>query len=232
MIQSNPLQYSAKGIMILSFLILLACNPIPSSSHENMESTSKREAAFHQYPDVLYPIKTKEKWGYMNRNGEIILKPSWADAGDFKQEVAVAAIIENEKTKYGFIDKKGNWIIEPQYDKLGNFSEGLALIEKNGLCGFVDITGKEVIPCRFEAAGFFSEGYAAIQLNGLVGFINSSGEVVIKPQFTCSVQHPVFHEGLAPVFGIDEQTGFIDTTGLWAIEPKFHSASSFKEGKA
>jgi hypothetical protein len=56
--------------------------------------------------------------------------------------------------------------------------------------------------------------------------------VVIKPQFTCSVNHPVFHEGLAPVFVIDEQTGYIDTSGQWAIEPKFHSASSFREGKA
>jgi hypothetical protein len=139
-----------------------------------MESISKREAAFTQYPNALYPIKTKDKWGYINRNGEIILKPSWADAGDFKDDMAIAAILENEIPKYGFIDRQGKWLVQPNYDKLGNFSEGLALMEKNEKYGYVDFTGKEVIPCQFDDAGFFQR-VCSNKTRWLVGFINSSG---------------------------------------------------------
>ena len=46
------------------------------------------------------------------------------------------------------------------------------------------------------------------------------------------MHHAQFQQGLAPVFGADEMTGFIDTAGNWIIDPVFHSAGNFKDGLA
>jgi hypothetical protein len=105
-------------------------------------------------------------------------------------------------------------------------------VKKGEMYGYIDHNGKEIITCQFEQAGPFTEGRAAIQKNGWVGFIDTSGTMVIEPKFTCSVSHPIFVNGMAPVFGADEMTGYISPDGSWKIEPKFHSASRFVDGKA
>jgi len=106
------------------------------------------------------------------------------------------------------------------------------MVSKDDKYGYVNTEGKEIIPCQFEDASDFHHGYAAIKHGGWVGFIDKSGQVVIKPAYSGSVGHPRFNEGRAPVFGADEQTGFIDTTGQWAISAQFHSAGNFVDGLA
>ena len=196
------------------------------------ESPSDSESAFQQFPDALYPVRIKDKWGYINRKGEIVLQPQWTDAGDFYDGLAKAAIADGTSVRYGFIDTKGQWKVKPIYQNAFDFSDGFAVVQQNELHGFVNSSGQEIIACQFEDAGPFSEGYAAIKKGGWTGFINTSGEIVVEPGYTVSVHHPRFKGGLAPVFVTDEQTGFIDTSGQWGISAQFHSAGNFVDGLA
>ena len=196
------------------------------------ESESNRLAAYNQYPEALYPIRIKEKWGYMNRNAEIVISPQWEDADDFYEGLAKVAATREGQSVYGFIDSRGQWVVEPMYEKAGRFSAGFAIVCKNDRYGYVDTKGKEIISCQFEDVGSFHNGFAAVKQGGWTGFIDTSGRVVIKPQYTVSVSHTRFNEGLAPVFGADEQTGFIDTSGQWGISAQFHSAGNFVDGLA
>ena len=196
------------------------------------ESDADRQAAFHQYPDALYPIKVSDKWGFINRKGETMVAPSFDEADDFNEGAAKVAVTKDSQFGYGFIDQKGQWLVQPIYQKADRFAEGLAVVAKDDLYGYVDMQGKEVILCQFEDAGPFHKGYAAIKQEGWTGFINKTGTVVIKPAYTVNVNHPMFVDGIAPVFGADEQTGFIDTTGQWYISAQFESAGNFVDGLA
>jgi hypothetical protein len=196
------------------------------------ETEAERTAAYSSFPNALYPVRIKDKWGYMNRKGEIVIQPTYDAAEDFEDGLAVAMIIKENQTHYGYIDEKGSWTIVPAFDEVNPFYEDKAAVKKGELYGYIDKAGKEIIPCQFEQAGPFSEGRAAVKKNGWVGFINSTGTIVIEPIYTCSVSHPFFVNGLAPVFGADEMTGFIDPSGVWKIEPKFNSAGRFVDGKA
>ena len=101
--------------------------------------------------------------------------------------------------------------------------------------GFFDADGAVVIaPDQFDEAGDFSEGLAAVSRAGTYGFVDTAGELVISLQFK-EVQP--FSEGLAAVQvsspSGEQQWGFIDKTGAWAIAPKpYLSMSSFSEGLA
>jgi hypothetical protein len=196
------------------------------------ESEAERAAAYSAFPDALYPVRVKGKWGYMNRKTEMVILPSFLSADDFHEGLAVVSAEENGKSLYGYIDLHGQWVIAPKYHQAGLFQDNRAPVQVEDQFGYIDRTGKVVIPLQFEDAGPFAENRAAIKKNGWTGFIDSIGQIVIEPHFTCSVQHPVFSKGMAPVFGADEMTGFINPHGEWIIEPKFESAGPFREDKA
>lgn len=214
----------------MSILSILGCQSAGNGS--SRETEADRIKAFQAFPDALYPIRKGSKWGYMNRKGETVIAPTYASAEDFESGIAVVSVSEKGNTRYGYINRKGEWVIQPQFDRADPFFENRASVCKNDKYGYIDSKGVEIIPCQFEAAGRFSEGRAAIQKNGWTGFIDSTGTIVIEPRFTVSVNHPIFDQGMAPVFGADEMTGFINPSGEWVIEPRFHSAGRFREDKA
>jgi hypothetical protein len=219
-------------IILLSLYSFTRCKSAAPGVDGITESEQDRIAAFKQYADALYPINVKDKWGYINRKGETVIAPTFDDADDFYEDAAKVRVTKGSQSGYGFIDRKGQWLVQPIYQNVGRFNEGKAFVAKDDLYGYVDKYGKEVIPCQFEDAGSFLNGYAAIKQGGWTGFIDKTGTVIIKPAYTVNVSHPKFIDGLAPVFGADEQTGFIDTSGQWYISTQFASAGNFVDGLA
>lgn len=229
----KPMKPSATMLILLSLFSMFRCKSSPAGeTTTNVESEADRLAAYAQYPDALYPVKVDDKWGYINRKGETVIAPAWDEADDFYEGIARVGVIRDSEILFGFIDLKGAWVIQPVYQHAGLFSEGYAYVSKADRYGYINRQGKEVIACVFEDAGSFHHGYAAIKKGGWTGFIDTTGAIVVNPQYTVTVHHPVFNEGLAPVFGADEQTGFIDSTGQFRISAQFESAGNFVDGLA
>lgn len=199
---------------------------------QQAESDELKTSAYQKFPDAVYPIQKNEKWGYMNRKGDIIIPFQYDDAEDFKDGKAKAGMISGSNILYGFIDRNGQWLIQPVYQRVSYYSEGMCAVQQDEKYGYINSAGELTIAFQFEDAGNFYEGLAAVKINGWTGFIDQTGKVVIEPRYTCAVSHPRFVGGIAPVFGADEKTGYINQQGEWVIENKFHSASSFVEGKA
>lgn len=144
------------------------------------------------YSGGFAAVKLNEKWGYINKSGDFLVKPKFDYAGDFTNEVARVSI--NKKTgfinsnghivsmfddmgfiykenifisfkkndKWGFIDNKGNVIISPKFDKVGGFSDGVAAFKENNKWGYINMIGEQVISPQFDGAGMFSNGKATV----------------------------------------------------------------------
>ena len=78
------------------------------------------------------------KFGFINKKGELVIKPQFAIAHKFSE--GLASVRKEEGGKMGFIDREGNFVIEPQFDwiELG-FFEGLAAVQKErgGKWGYI-----------------------------------------------------------------------------------------------
>lgn len=186
----------------------------------------------------LFPIPQGGKWGYINRKGEVVIQPQFAQARFFSEGLAVACI---ERERCGYIDETGKFAINPQFQAAFRFSEGLAAVKVEDKIGYIDKTGKFVINPQFsseinsDAFSTFSEGLALVKISDKFGFIDKAGKIVINPQFDSAWP---FLDGLAAVsIGEpsrlrDEKFGFIDKDGKMVINPQFDFALPFTNGLA
>ena len=74
----------------------------------------------------LAPVKIKGKWGFINIDGVIVIKPIYQDAFSFCEGLAQI----KKGNKWGFINLKGKIIIKPDYNKTYSFSNGFAQVSK------------------------------------------------------------------------------------------------------
>jgi hypothetical protein len=159
------------------------------------------------------------RFGYVNKNGELGIKPQYFWAEDFSE--GLAAVTESSESKFAFIDKTGEIVIAAQFDQAFSFYEGLAAVETGfraeggkqvaGKYGFIDKSGKFVIAPRFDFASNFSEGLArAFEEMGSGGYIDRAGHFVIAPRFSEAWD---FSDGLAAVSSDDDWFAHIDRTG-------------------
>ncbi len=192
-------------------------------------------------PVELYPVVQDGKWGYMNKEGRIVIKPQFEAAWDFTEGLARVQV----GGLRGFIDPSGKMVIEPKYFIAWEFSEGLAAVMvptgwfdksvNKGYWIYIDKTGKIAVEPKgreLAIAESFHEGEAC------VGFIfnvhmrhshmNTKGE--IRP-FT---NKPAgrFSEGLAAFASAQGKYGYIDHTGREVIPYQYDAAGPFCGGLA
>lgn len=111
------------------------------------------------FSESLAKIVENEKSGFINHNGQIVIKPKYTMASCFSEGLAAVEI----KEKWGFINQAGKLVIPAKFEAVGNFSEGLALFKVGKLWGYINQTGNIVIQPKYENAESFSEGFAVIQ---------------------------------------------------------------------
>ena len=183
------------------------------------------------FSEGLLDVKVNGKWGYVDRNGSMVIPPKYKDARGFSEGLAAVAF-DDGRNKWGFIDRNGDVIIPAEFDDAFYFSEGLGTIRTNDKIGFIDKSGKIVIEPKFEHTYGFSEGLAAVRVNGKWGFINTSGRFVVKPKYDDVWS---FENGLAgvaigkwkskntgsfvPNTFLDAKWGYIDRSGKVIWQP-------------
>lgn len=127
----------------------------------------------------LNPVENAEwKYGYMDRQGNIIINYKFDRAYDFFEGLALVFVTKNKTDYYGFIDEKGNEVIPLKYEFAENFSEGLCLVRLNRKFGYLNKKGETIIPFRFDDADSFKFGKARVKLNGRQFHIDRNGNEI------------------------------------------------------
>jgi hypothetical protein len=200
-------------------------------------------------PPKLFPVKVGSKYGYINREGKIVVPPQYEYAGPFSEGLAPVNIGGGNKVDFmgkpfdgvwGFIDEKGDIVLNPVYDFVyfdfttPGFEEGKCIVSLDDKVGFIDDTGAMVITLKgdFKESYGFSEGLAAVCCNvkdgeAKWGYLNEMGWV-IAPQFDRATP---FREGLALVV-MDDKYTFIDKQGALVVKWFDGPAGFFSEGLA
>jgi len=137
-----------------------------------------------------------------------------------------------EKGLWGYKDgASGEVKVAPQYKSADNYREGLALVKlPDDRFAYLDQAGLMAVePFSAAYALPFSEGLAARGDRTVGQYIDANGKVVMT--LDCKVNHS-FKYGLARTALADDQWGFIDKAGRWAIYPYFQYVTEFSEGLA
>ena len=97
------------------------------------------------------------KYGYINKQDEVVIPLQYDKVGHFKMGLATAK--ENGTWKY--IDQKNNVV----YDKYKNEVEGMRAVYKGSKCGFINKDRKLIVPLIYDKVFDFKNGYAVVEKN-------------------------------------------------------------------
>ncbi|MGB4774978.1 MAG: WG repeat-containing protein [Daejeonella sp.] len=178
----------------------------------------------NSFSEGLAAVLIDGKWGYINKQGQLIIEPQFTDASDFNNNIAIAGI-ENKRF---CIDQSGK-IISEEYRRISTFYEGLADVGLKGKTGYIDLSGKLVIPLKFLSAQNFSDGMGPVYIDSKqLGFINTKGEMVIDPIYHSTYG---FNEGIAAITTKNGH-GYINYLGEPITSFNLCSAERFSNGLA
>lgn len=72
----------------------------------------------------------RDKTGYINESGSVVIPPRYRDAQNFNQGRAVVNLSDSYTNEYGLIDMKGNFAINPVYNEIRLLGENRVTVGK------------------------------------------------------------------------------------------------------
>ncbi len=191
---------------------------------------------------MLFPIKENSKWGYMNANNEVVVKPEFDQT--FAFSAGMGRIVKDNL--YGFVDSEGKVVVAPSLFYAEDFSEELAIINKKPLkpedgrtADYTDIRenwtyiNKEgfIYPNDFRQVKKMQEAWAAVELEENVWtFVKTEGNSLRMMDKTFAAGGiGNFKDGIAPVI-IDNLVKAVDKEGKVLIDEPFNIMYDFSEG--
>jgi len=80
-------------------------------------------------------------WGFINRKGNVSIRPQFYDVGEGFTE-GLCPVRKNNEGNYGYINRKGIYELSPIYQLAWNFKCGMALVVIDNQFYFINRKGK------------------------------------------------------------------------------------------
>lgn len=176
-----------------------------------------------------------EKYGFIDKMGNVIVPAKYDQVADFKEERAWVAYRNDEgRLKCGYIDLDGKEVAPIKYqvpfgegETPTDFSEGLAALPlrtdeyDSPVYGYIDKMGNEVIPAKFSIAGDFKNGIALVDLEN---YIDKTGKVLTGNELE-------FQDKIV-IFSQDEKMGLRHLNGKVVVPCNYDVIQNFSDGMA
>jgi hypothetical protein len=190
------------------------------------------------FKEDLALVKLENKYGYINRQGNVVIEIKYYQAHYFSNGFAVVCPLKDGSNNADVvINKKGDVVFDFQKNEMSSvpffefFSEDLIGFMKNEdrKMGFMNTKFEEVISPQFEYVEFFKEGYVKCLDKNNFYLVNKKGKSILSQNYTWAEP---FSEGLACVAKGTANYGFVDTKGNITIPLIYQFATRFSEGLA
>ncbi len=129
--------------------------------------------------DQLFRILQNGKWGYINQQGEVLVKPQYELATIPRNGIGIIKRQNPDGAKEAYIDLQGNILTDFRYDEVFSFYNNFGTVRLGNAWGFVNQQGNQLTSELFERVGNFNNGFATVYRNGKWGLINDKGEITI-----------------------------------------------------
>lgn len=200
--------------------------------------------SFQLQAQPYFPVKVKNKWGLIDSNGVVVMKPAY----DLLYVYGKSNFMTAWSGDSAFlINSRLQIVARTDYDGIYEFGEGIFRMRLSRkinigtpLYGLMDSTGKIIIEPRFFHMEHFNDGVAKAyiyidtiggyrQKNQRAGIIDKKGNWIIQP-----VYYPNWLRSSSDSlinFGIYEKGwGAMDITGKIIIEPRYCELGPYKNG--
>lgn len=116
-------------------------------------------------------------WGYIDRQGNVVIEPRFESAGSFKNGRAI--VMENGK--FGVIDSNGVYVYAPEYDYIRSVygCDGVYFVEKDGRMSVLRADG--TLWDRYYDYIYEENGLYVLEENGLYGLADENGDFLLEP---------------------------------------------------
>ena len=146
--------------------------------------------------EILYPLSQYEEtggfeagfstlrkngqWGFLDRNGNEIVKPQYQYVTDFYE--GFARILKDNQ--WGFLNTSGREIVVPQYEAVEDFREGFAAVLEDSLWGYIDTNGYEIVKPPYDLAWYKHDlEIFGVRRNERWGYIDNNGKEIVPCVF-------------------------------------------------
>lgn len=138
------------------------------------------------FSEELARVHQNEKWGFINKNGYLVIEAKF----DIAYKFCCGRALVKVESKWGFINKQGEFSIEPKYEEAHSFQEDLAGVKLNGKWGFINKVGDTIIPFMFDYfENSFNKGIAFMQdAEGNYVSIDKEGNILNSCRFLEGLQ--------------------------------------------
>lgn len=183
----------------------------------------------------LFRAEEGGKWGFINKDGEFVIKPQYDDSYyPFSEGLAAVQI----GGKWGFIDKSNRIVIPAKFTGAESFKDGIAAVcEGSSFAGedrwiYIDKVGRYIFESKEDLSyRGFDDRLMSVKKGEKWGYLDTKGTWAIHPKYADT---NTFSAGLAGVVEVDGTAGFINTKGEWVIrlEKAHPNYMGFSEGLA
>lgn len=152
----------------------------PYNNHEIVEC----DARF--FDDLLCVRDDENNYGFVNRKGEMVIKPQYQQAGRFSEGLAV--VRKDDESPYMVIDKKGETVfkLKKGWTPSSFWFDGVLVVsDDNDRVLFVDRKGESVkCPSKVKSVRDVGKKYFVFTEDGNDGVMDRENmEVVIRPKY-------------------------------------------------
>lgn len=137
------------------------------------------EHSMNKPSNGMIKMQVKDKCGYLNTKGEVVIPAQFSTCWDFSE--GMAAVRPDVRGNVGYINKAGKIVIEPAFDLGGSFSEGIAAAKLDGKYGYIDKKGNIVIRPQFDSAEICIDGIARVTNAYKRKYVTSDGDLYMEP---------------------------------------------------
>ena len=173
--------------------------------------------------DGLAPAKQDGKWGFINSQGDWLIRPIsddiiWPNA--FNKKGTTFIKIDG---KYRLINRSGKFVTPQAYDEMHFFKDGAAQVRIDRKWATIDEDGKLLsTPTVLASTAFHSEGLAAV-IDGKTSYIiDRTGKRRFGSKFE---RVGGFFGGGWAAAASGGKWGAIDVHGNWLLSPKYDCVS-------
>ena len=189
---------------------------IINKNFEEVKVLPKSITMSYNFTDGLAAFCKDGKWGFLNEDGEEVIKAKYDSVWQFKEGLTWA----NKGDKVYLIDKNGEVVKsfnKGVYSPLTEFSDGLAALSKDDKVVFVDKKGEVVLSnSKLKYGYYYSHHYGVITYydGDNWGLMDTEGNIIVKARYN-SIAYVCKDRYIAQK---DDKWGAIDAKGDTVID--------------